>query len=57
MTVEEVQIAQQVVAQFKNSDGENVGPPLNLPSDVTPDQLHLLLNQILENVNPFMHAL
>ncbi|KAG2223667.1 hypothetical protein INT45_007245 [Circinella minor] len=38
----------KVVAQFKSADGESTGPPLNLPADVTPEQLELLLNQLLE---------
>lgn len=40
----------KLVAQFKTVDGETTGPPLNLPGDVTPDQLELLLNQLLNQV-------
>ncbi|CDH50367.1 notchless protein homolog [Lichtheimia corymbifera JMRC:FSU:9682] len=36
-----------IVAQFKSADGESTGPPLNLPGDATPEQLELLLNQLL----------
>ena len=40
-----------VVAQFKSPDGLITGPSLNLPIDVNPEQLHLLLNNLLQNVN------
>ncbi|CEP09213.1 hypothetical protein [Parasitella parasitica] len=40
-------VGQKVVAQFKTAEGEATGPPLNLPGDVTPEQLELLLNQLL----------
>ncbi|CAO3632863.1 unnamed protein product [Cunninghamella blakesleeana] len=43
---ETMQEGQKVVAQFKTEDGESTGPPLNLPADVTPEQLELLLNQL-----------
>lgn len=43
-------IGQKVVAQFKTADGESTGPPLNLPADATPEQLELLLNQLLNQV-------
>lgn len=43
-------IGQKVVAQFKTADGESTGPPLNLPGDATPEQLELLLNQLLNQV-------
>lgn len=40
----------KVIAQFQNQDGETCGPPLNLPVDINPEQLALLLNKLLENV-------
>lgn len=43
-------IGQKVVAQFKTADGESTGPPLNLPANATPEQLELLLNQLLNQV-------
>ena len=43
-------IGQKVVAQFKTAEGESTGPPLNLPADATPEQLELLLNQLLNQV-------
>jgi ribosome assembly protein 4 len=43
-------IGQKVVAQFKTAEGESTGPPLNLPGDATPEQLELLLNQLLNQV-------
>ncbi|KAI8061010.1 WD40-repeat-containing domain protein [Gongronella butleri] len=39
---------QKIVAQFKTEEGESTGPPLHLPADVNPEQLQLLLNQLLE---------
>jgi ribosome assembly protein 4 len=41
---------QKVIAQFKTAEGESTGPPLNLPGDATPEQLELLLNQLLNQV-------
>eukprot|EP00124_Ichthyophonus_hoferi_P003903 Ihof_evm1s377 gene=Ihof_evmTU1s377 len=35
-----------VLAHFKDENGEYKGPPLDLPQDVTQDQLQMLLNQI-----------
>jgi ribosome assembly protein 4 len=43
-------IGQKVIAQFKTADGESTGPPLQLPGDATPEQLELLLNQLLNQV-------
>lgn len=47
-----------VVAQFRESadgvlgaEGETLGPTLNLPADVSPDHLKLLLNNLLQNVS------
>lgn len=40
-----------IVAQFKSADGDVTGPPLNLPGDVSPEQLELLLNQLLNQVS------
>jgi ribosome assembly protein 4 len=39
-----------VVAQFKSPEGNISGPSVNLPADVTPEQLQLLLNNLLNNV-------
>ena len=38
-----------VVAQLKSPEGVPQGPPLNLPVDSTPEQLMLLLNNLLQN--------
>ncbi|RUS16500.1 WD40-repeat-containing domain protein [Endogone sp. FLAS-F59071] len=38
-----------LIAQFKSVDGETTGPPLNLPADTTPEQLQLLINELLGN--------
>ena len=37
-----------VVAQLQTVDGELTGPPLSLPENITPQQLNLLVNQLLE---------
>lgn len=42
-----------LIAQFKSTDGETTGPPLNLPADTTPEQLQLLINELLGNVCEF----
>jgi len=45
MTVE------SVLAQFKSVDGQvATGPPLTLPVNITPEQLEIVLNQLLNNV-------
>ncbi|CAJ0845945.1 7442_t:CDS:10 [Entrophospora sp. SA101] len=38
-----------LLAQLKSVDGEITGPPLSLPVDITPEQLELLVNQLLNN--------
>lgn len=48
--VEEIPAGQNVIAQFKSVDGETTGPPLNLPVNATPDQLEMLLNQLMNTV-------
>ena len=48
--VEEMPLGQNVIAQFKSMDGESTGPPLNLPVNATPDQLEMLLNQLMNTV-------
>jgi hypothetical protein len=40
-----------VIAQFVSEAGENAGPQLNLPKDVSANQLETLLNQLLTNVS------
>lgn len=42
----------KIVAQLKSPDGDSTGPPLSLPGDATPEQLQLLLNQLLNQVCP-----
>ncbi|KAI8927399.1 hypothetical protein BC831DRAFT_510942 [Entophlyctis helioformis] len=46
----------KVVAQFQSTDGQTAGPPLNLPIDVTPEQLELLLNNLLQNDDPMPYS-
>lgn len=48
--IEQIPEGQNVIAQFKSVDGESTGPPLNLPVNVTPDQLEMLLNQLMNTV-------
>lgn len=48
--IEQIPEGQSVIAQFKSVDGESTGPPLNLPVNVTPDQLEMLLNQLMNTV-------
>ncbi|KAJ2741196.1 ribosome assembly [Coemansia sp. BCRC 34301] len=38
-----------ILAQFQSADGDKAGPPLSLPSDVTAEQLSILINKFLEN--------
>ncbi|KAI9207434.1 WD40-repeat-containing domain protein [Polychytrium aggregatum] len=46
-----------VIAQFISSDdGSSTGPPLNLPANVTPEQLKLLLNDLLQNEDPLPYS-
>src|ERR1044071_6466846 len=40
-----------IIAQFKSIDGETTSSPLSLPANVTPEQLELLINRLLNNVN------
>ena len=37
-----------VIIQFHSSEGEPTGPQLDLPHDVTPQQLETLLNGLLQ---------
>ncbi|RHZ47531.1 hypothetical protein Glove_578g34 [Diversispora epigaea] len=38
-----------IIAQLITTEGEVTGPPLSLPANVTPEQLELLINQLLNN--------
>lgn len=38
-----------IVAQFMSPEGETSGPPLTLPAGSTPDQLKMVVNEILGN--------
>lgn len=40
----------QLIAQFRDVDGNDTGPQVYLPSDTTPQQLQGLINDLLENV-------
>jgi transcriptional regulator of heat shock response len=39
-----------ILAVFQSTDGQTAGPSLQLPANITPEQLELLLNQLLQNV-------
>ncbi|KAI9099433.1 quinon protein alcohol dehydrogenase-like superfamily [Phlyctochytrium arcticum] len=45
-----------VVAQFKSPEGEPCGPQLNLPANVNPEQLALLINNLLNNEEQLPYA-
>ncbi|CAK4101877.1 unnamed protein product [Aphanomyces euteiches] len=47
---DDVQVA-SVIAQFKNEQGENVGPQLDIPVASTVTQMEELINQLLDNGN------
>jgi ribosome assembly protein 4 len=38
--------------QLKTQEGEVTGPALDVPADVTPQQLELLINELLKNARP-----
>ena len=39
----------RVIAQFVSNEGASAGPQIELPLEVTKEQLHLLLNKLLDN--------
>lgn len=39
----------KILAQFKDEHGKSTGPPLEMPHDITPQQLLVLLNKLLNN--------
>ncbi|CAG8576755.1 20351_t:CDS:10 [Cetraspora pellucida] len=45
-----------VIAQLTSFDGETTGPQLSLPANVTPEQLGLLINQLLNNDDPLPYS-
>ncbi|CAG8491779.1 7743_t:CDS:2 [Ambispora leptoticha] len=45
-----------VIAQLKSVDGETSGPSLSLPANVTPEQLLLLINELLNNEEPLPYV-
>ena len=42
-----------IIAQFFTTDDQPTGTKLDLPLNITSDQLQLLINQILKNVTLF----
>jgi ribosome assembly protein 4 len=45
-----------IVAQFVSAEGERAGPQLDVPLDTTPEQLALILNQLLQNDEPLPYS-
>jgi ribosome assembly protein 4 len=43
-----------VSARFQTADGEVTGPPLSIPAQITPQQLTVLLNKLLDNVSIYV---
>eukprot|EP01104_Vermistella_antarctica_P012122 TRINITY_DN3455_c0_g1_i1.p1 TRINITY_DN3455_c0_g1~~TRINITY_DN3455_c0_g1_i1.p1 ORF type:complete len:489 (+),score=18.48 TRINITY_DN3455_c0_g1_i1:60-1469(+) len=41
-----------VIAQFQSEEGEKTGQPISIPANITAEQLHLLINDILDNDEP-----
>lgn len=44
------EVGRRILAQFKSEEGELVGPPLELPSDITEESLGHVCNTLLNNV-------
>ena len=45
-----------LIAQFEDSDGERVGPQLDVPLETTGAQLQLILNQLQQNDEPVPYS-
>ena len=43
--------AATVLVQLRTQEGQTTGPALDVPSDITPQQLELLVNELLKNVH------
>eukprot|EP01103_Thecamoeba_quadrilineata_P019048 TRINITY_DN7563_c0_g1_i1.p1 TRINITY_DN7563_c0_g1~~TRINITY_DN7563_c0_g1_i1.p1 ORF type:complete len:478 (-),score=63.94 TRINITY_DN7563_c0_g1_i1:235-1668(-) len=48
--------ARHILAQFRSTTGDTTGPQLDLPVDITPEQLELLLNDLLKNEESFPYS-
>eukprot|EP01132_Coremiostelium_polycephalum_P007927 gene7927-9753_t len=50
-SLEKTESTLNLIVQFKNKDSENdtTGPPISVPQNITVDQLHLLINSLLNN--------
>ena len=54
----EVDAGKSLLARFFTPEGESMGPPLNVPSSISVDQLSTLLNDhVLKNVRLFASLL
>lgn len=42
-----------VLVQLQTQDGTTTGPALDVPVDITTEQLELLTNELLKNVRPW----
>ena len=45
-----------VMVQLHSETGEATGPPLDVPLSITPKQLQLICNSLLENVSKNMKS-
>eukprot|EP00030_Apusomonadida_sp_AF-17_P006262 a678841_165.p1 GENE.a678841_165~~a678841_165.p1 ORF type:complete len:497 (+),score=152.31 a678841_165:45-1493(+) len=45
-----------VVAQFQTREGEVTGPQLDIPVDITAEQLQILINELLHNDEPMPYS-
>lgn len=54
MTIEEREQGETaILAVFQSVDGQTAGPSLQLPTSITPEQMELVLNQLLQNVRVY----
>lgn len=56
MTLAPIDKSATVLAQLQSSQGDVVGPTLALPISATPEQLSLLLNELLKNQDPLPYS-
>lgn len=53
MEVDEEIKTHTIQARFVSENGEEVGPPIDLPIEISTQQLELILNALLKNVSFF----
>lgn len=54
MDIDEDTAPRTIQARFVSDSGEEAGPPLDLPADVTVQQLNLICNAVLQVNNSTM---